>query len=48
MTKVYLMESDGATVKCITARNIPTKIVDKWLQEHNSKLNFYESRWWIK
>lgn len=48
MTKVYLMESKDATAKCVTAKHVPIESVEEWLKEHNSKLDFYGNRWWIK
>lgn len=48
MIKVYLMESNDATAKCVTAKYVSAESVDAWLKEHNSKLDFYGNRWWIK
>lgn len=36
------------TLKCVTAKYVPAESVDEWLKEHNSKLDFYGNRWWVK
>lgn len=46
--EVYLMDGVKETLKCVTAKYVPAESVDEWLKEHNSKLDFYGNRWWVK
>lgn len=46
--EIYLMDGVKETLKCVTAKYVPIESVEEWLKEHNSKLDFYGNRWWVR